>query len=249
MKGNRKRLIPFKWRNVLLGLSGDSYERAEIEYYNEGPELKEKLLRFDYRDDREELEKKLLEFRLEQGIITQYMYDIATVEAKFDDLDSNEAQRKLLTVEHFHGNIGTKEFDRRMAELDENPELSFLDYQKRYNLITDNEYDKQKAQLLGEPWVAINDVTFDADNPERGAWTLDWNDEMIEFLHANGYAAPTEEQTINMWINDICKGIALEAFDGVGNINERLGGENPEDEARRMQDQIIAIDNERYLKK
>ena len=39
-----KRIIPFNWRNKLLGLSGDSYKLAEAEYYYDGEDLeKEKI--------------------------------------------------------------------------------------------------------------------------------------------------------------------------------------------------------------
>ena len=248
MKGNRKRLIPFKWRNMLLGLSGDSYKKAEIEYHYRGPARERLLIELKYQDDPDTRDKHLLRYDLTSGLITQLEYDLGIYELSFDDKDSNEAKKRLLDVKHRHGLIQAEEYNRGMAALSDEPELEDLKLDFKYGKLTENEFNKRSAQLKGEPWVSINDVTFDIENPQRGAWVLDWNETMIEYLHEHGYAAPTEEETVNLWINDVCKNIALEAFDGVGNINEKLGDGSPEQKISDMNN-IHHLNEGRYIKK
>lgn len=68
-----KRIIPFSWRNKLLGLSGDSYNLAEAEYYYDGEDLKKKKIELS-SDSATEKEIKFLKLELEANRITNIEY-------------------------------------------------------------------------------------------------------------------------------------------------------------------------------
>ncbi len=65
-----KRLIPFGWRNKLLGLSGQSYKLAEAEYYYDGEDLERKKIELS-SDSESEKEIKFLKLALNANRITK----------------------------------------------------------------------------------------------------------------------------------------------------------------------------------
>jgi hypothetical protein len=67
---------------------------------------------------------------------------------------------------------------------------------------------KEIATEKGEPWVAVVDTGFaDPKNPGKGFLELDWNNAFIELLIGAGYSGRTDEDIIDMWFNDLCRGV------------------------------------------
>ena len=76
---------------------------------------------------------------------------------------------------------------------------------------TVNKQDKEvtKETAVG-PWVKVIEVHFDKDNPQRGYFELDWNEDFVGLLGEAGYAGPTDEAVVDLWFNDLCRSIVLE---------------------------------------
>lgn len=73
---------------------------------------------------------------------------------------------------------------------------------------TDPEVTKETA--VG-PWVKVIEVHFDKENPTRGYFELDWNDDFVGLLGEAGYAGETPEAIVDLWFNDLCRSVAIEA--------------------------------------
>ena len=63
----KSRLIPFRFMPAAWGLDGDSYKKAEIEYYYDGYERERKLAEIDYADRPKTLKLRLAEIDLKYG--------------------------------------------------------------------------------------------------------------------------------------------------------------------------------------
>ena len=70
-----------------------------------------------------------------------------------------------------------------------------------------NEETKETAK---GPWVKVIEVHFAKDNPQRGYFELDWNEDFVGLLGEAGYAGPTDEAVVDLWFNDLCRSIVLE---------------------------------------
>ena len=82
---------------------------------------------------------------------------------------------------------------------------------------TKNPHEKEKklADINGEPWVRVIDVSFeDPQNPGIGEFNLDWNDEFVKMLTDSGYSGKNEYEIVNTWFNDVCRGIIDETEKG-----------------------------------
>ena len=75
------------------------------------------------------------------------------------------------------------------------------------------ELDKKLADIEDKPWVTVLDTHFDPKNPKKGYFELDWNESFITMLTSNGYSGVTDDETVNKWFDDLCKGIVLETMD------------------------------------
>tara|TARA_Y100000590_G_scaffold237348_1_gene267161 strand:+ start:1708 stop:2127 length:420 start_codon:yes stop_codon:yes gene_type:complete len=73
--------------------------------------------------------------------------------------------------------------------------------------------DKKLADIDEKPFVTVLNTHFDPNNPKQGYFELDWNDSFITMLNKNGYSGITEDETVNKWFDDLCKGIVLETMD------------------------------------
>ena len=73
--------------------------------------------------------------------------------------------------------------------------------------------EKKLADINGKPFVTVLNTHFDPNNPKQGYFELDWNQSFIGMLNKNGYSGITEDETVNKWFDDLCKGIVLETMD------------------------------------
>lgn len=71
--------------------------------------------------------------------------------------------------------------------------------------------EKTLANIDNQPWVKVIDVQFvDPKNPKTGFFELDWNKAFINSLTEAGYSGRTDEDIIDMWFTDLCRGITNE---------------------------------------
>jgi len=125
-------------------------------------------------------------------------------------LTGEELEKKLIEI-----NLGDRS-DKEVA-------VKLLEHEVKYGRLSQKELDKQGATIRGEPWVDIKNLETDPENPRYGGVELDWNRAFIDHLENHGYGPnPEEDDTVNAWFNDLCRNIALDAFDGVGDFQERV---------------------------
>lgn len=162
------------------------------------------------KEGKEMKNKKLLPFGWAPGhwALKGKIRDVAKAEY---ELDGEDLQRKLLEI-----NIGERSEEEIAIE-----ELK-LDF--TYGKIkTEDELDKAIHSARNEPWVNIKSFETDPDNPRFGGVELDWNDAFVQNLEKHGYGPhPVEDDIVNEWFNDVCRTIALEAYDGVGDFQEKM---------------------------
>ena len=80
---------------------------------------------------------------------------------------------------------------------------------KLKNIFVKSRQVETKEEAVG-PWVKVVEVHFDKDNPTRGYFELDWNDDFVGLLGEAGYAGPSNEAIVDLWFNDLCRSIVLE---------------------------------------
>jgi hypothetical protein len=67
---------------------------------------------------------------------------------------------------------------------------------------------KEIANEAGEPFVHVVKTTFeDKDKPGTGYFELDWNELFVKNLITAGYSGRTDDEVVDMWFNDLCRGI------------------------------------------
>lgn len=144
------------------------------------------------------------------------------------ELEGEELERRLLEI-----NIG----ERGEEEL----KIEELKLDHKYGKITDTELEKQIATAKNEPWVTIKTLETDPDNPRYGGVELDWNDAFIQNLEKHGYGPhPVEDDIVNEWFNDVCRTIALEAYDGIGDFQEKM--DEAEYRMSRLHEDVITTE-------
>ena len=90
--------------------------------------------------------------------------------------------------------------------------MKALDKLKQLNPFSKNvkkEVEETKETAKG-PWVKVIEVHFDKNNPQRGYFELDWNEDFVGLLGEAGYAGPNPEAIVDLWFNDLCRSIVLE---------------------------------------
>lgn len=216
----KKKFIPFWLTSKFRNTSGTERQIAEIDYYYTGRE--KELLIAETTFSGEDLRKKKIEIQFKYGDISDYEKRIQLANILSDKV---ERELALLVVDRDFQKIDVYTFDTKAIELkysglEKDLELVAIDF--KHNKISDLEREKKIASLKKEPWVKIVSVDVDKENPGIGSVELDWNQDFIIMLCEHGYAAPTPEKTVDMWFDELCKNIALNAYDGIGDFNEQL---------------------------
>lgn len=197
-------MIPFWIFPGSWGLKGKTREIAKAEYELRGYDLERRLAEINAADDKE-LAKCLLVIDLKYNKLTQFEYDTKLNELS-NDKTSLDFKRNQLEIERHHGRIDEYAFDKGVAELVE-PEqarsLALLDVDLKHSRITDQEYERRKADVLEEPWIAMPKISWDPDNPTKTYFELDYNEYFVNFLRDNNYQG-SDEDCVNRWLNDIC---------------------------------------------
>lgn len=214
-----KKIIPFGWTPASWGLRGKSYQIAKAEYELEGYELDVELININNPRDKE---LQLLDVELKHGKISQYEYDVEQVKLqKPEDLTL-----KLLEIDFRHNKMTEEQYDyavveaRKQFQSEDGYNLSKLEIDYKYKKISENEYNKQYATLNGLPYIAYITSEMRAGFPS--AIEFDWNDIFIKQIEEAGFIGRSDMDTVNYWFTELCRRIALEEFDGVGEFKENL---------------------------
>lgn len=163
-----KRLIPFSWRNVLLGLEGDSLALAEAEYYYDGEDLARKKIELSTASE-EQKELKFLKLELDAKRCTKIEYsktradilkepwvhvvsvgfDKESVQDGYFELDWNSWFIKTLEEANFQGNTDEDLVNHWLTVVCQNialEDFEDLPEEKKSNIIDRKQRDDGKAE-------------------------------------------------------------------------------------------------------
>ena len=114
---------------------------------------------------------------------------------------------KYKKIEQYQYDLETAQVGKDGAELD----LAKLETDFKHERVTPQEYERRKADLSGEPWMAMPKISWDPINPSKTYFELDYNDHFVKFLRESGYLG-SDDDCINKWLNDVC----LSVLDDLG---------------------------------
>lgn len=163
-----KHIIPFSWRNVLLGLSGESKALAEAEYYWDGEDLaKIKIKISSMPDDEKEVRLLLLDFKASKITELEYEktrceilklpwvnvlsvgFDKDTLQDGYFELDWNEWFIRKLEELNFQGNTEEELINSWLQIVCQNIALEDVDIpeeEKKPGKVVRKEVDDGKAE-------------------------------------------------------------------------------------------------------
>ena len=96
------------------------------------------------------------------------------------------------------------------ADSDSDKELAKLEVQLKNGKIGQYEFDKKVAELKEQPYVNVLKLDVNPENAKAGYMELDWNDHFVKFLHSNGYTGESDEAVVNKWFNDVCRTVLVQ---------------------------------------
>ena len=113
----------------------------------------------------------------------EYYYEGEELERVLAGIDADTPEQKTLAeleVDYKNGNIGVSEYEKKVAEIKE------------------------------EPYVNVLKLDVNPENAKAGYMELDWNDHFVKFLHENGYNGDSDEAVVNKWFNDVCRTVLVQ---------------------------------------
>lgn len=145
--------------------------------------------------------------------LSGYELDIKLAEIEHGTNNSNFNKQKIL-IDHQYSRIDQYTTDVLLSELEhagnENAAgLTKLDIDLKYDRISQQDFDRKRADLLGEPYMAMPKISWDPVDPSKTYFELDYNQAFVEYLRENGYVG-IDEDVINKWLNDVCTSILSE---------------------------------------
>jgi hypothetical protein len=109
-----------------------------------------------------------------------------------------------------------EERDRAKAEAitDETKrEIAIAKVDKKYDKISQHEFEKRIATANDEPYVRVVSLDIDKQSPGSGYFELDFNESFVEYLANNGYEGVEPDQIVDNWFNDLCQNIVMESLE------------------------------------
>jgi hypothetical protein len=103
-----------------------------------------------------------------------------------------------------------KELARIDIDNDIDAQVSDMDIDVEAGNLTQSVRDKKVAELREEPWVEVKHMEVNPEDVKQGYMELDWNDQFVAMLHAQGYTGESDESVVNKWFNDICRTVLLQ---------------------------------------
>lgn len=153
--------------------------------------------------------------------LTGYDLEKRLLEIRADELETLEYKKKLIELNRKYGVFTDRDYKVALAKLitnDTQRELALLDIDFKDGKITEIEYAKKSASLRKEPWVTVINMDFNGKSALEGSFELDWNDEFVEKLKAEGYVGNSPDIIVNQWFMEVCRNVAMEEFDGTGDF-------------------------------
>ena len=89
-------------------------------------------------------------------------------------------------------------------------EINVLGEKLKAGELTFPEYEKECANVKGEPYVNVLDMGIDPDNVSNGYFELDYNDLFVKMLSEHGITGKSDEEIVNVWFNRICRTIVAQ---------------------------------------
>lgn len=92
-------------------------------------------------------------------------------------------------------------------------ELAFM---KKWNDITEAEYNKELANLEDREYFDVLDSKYvvGKDGTGQFMFELDWNAKFVLNLKANGWPGLSPEEIVDNWFSDVCKQMSSEFMSG-----------------------------------
>jgi len=103
-----------------------------------------------------------------------------------------------------------KELARIDIDNDIDAKVSDMDIDVEAGTMTQAQRDKEVAELKDEPWVEVKHMEVNPEDVKAGYMELDWNDQFVAMLMAQGYTGETDESVVNKWFNDICRTVLMQ---------------------------------------
>jgi len=103
-----------------------------------------------------------------------------------------------------------KELARIDIDNDIDAQVSDMDIDVEAGTITKAQRDKAVAEIKDEPWVEVKHMEVNPEDVKAGYMELDWNDQFVAMLHAQGYTGDSDESVVNKWFNDICRTVLMQ---------------------------------------
>ena len=106
--------------------------------------------------------------------------------------------------------------------------LKLLEIEKKYNEITEDEYNKSVATVNKEPYVRVLNLKMDENSPGSGYFELDFNEEFVEYLANSGYEGVEPDQIVDSWFNDLCQNIVMEGLEDSDGVTRSVDSSSKE---------------------
>ena len=72
---------------------------------------------------------------------------------------------------------------------------------------------KEQATKDGEPYVEVLSMEIDHNDPNNGAFELDWNDKFVANLIRAGYQGKTDADIVDNWFKAVCQNVVMENWE------------------------------------
>ncbi len=159
-----------------------------------------------------ELAIELLKLQLTHTEITEEAFQIGLANLNFT---GKELECELARLQWAHGHITERDYQIAVAKImipeGVDLELELLEIDFNLGLIEQQPYEKKVADVKGEPYICVLNSEYNPDEKLNGLFfEFDWNDKWIEELRAAGYTGFTEDQIIQRWFTDVCRGVVQE---------------------------------------
>lgn len=86
-------------------------------------------------------------------------------------------------------------------------------FKKLFGKKDEKEELRKRMKASSEPWVDVIKVNMeDKNDPSTGYFELDWNTAFVDQLAEAGYSGRTEEEIVEQWFNDLCRGVVKDTL-------------------------------------
>ena len=147
--------------------------------------------------------------------------ELLDIKRQSGELSKDDHMLGQLNIEFKHGKVTEYERDIDIARITlsgKELDIKELDIELAHNRISEKDHARRLCDINEERWVDVS-VEVDSKSPKYGQFTFEWNTHMINFLHDNGYVSPSDDETIDMWFMDVCRGVVL---NDIGNTAEEI---------------------------